>query len=68
VARLLAALGPSSGKGLSIAYRRVNGDPSALLFAGDTPYAVLVLDLTPDGDQVCGIYAVSNPDKLAHVD
>ena len=46
----------------------VNGDPSALLFAGDTPYAVLVLDLTPDGDQVCGIYAVTNPDKLSHVD
>ncbi|WP_189707029.1 RNA polymerase sigma factor SigJ [Streptomyces phaeofaciens] len=68
VARLLAAVGPHSGRGLHIAYRRVNGDPSALLFAGDTPYAVLVLDLTPDGDQVCGIYAVANPDKLVHVD
>ncbi|OMI33660.1 RNA polymerase sigma factor SigJ [Streptomyces sparsogenes] len=67
VARLLAGLAPRSGKGLRIAYRRVNGDPSALLLAGDTPYAVLVLDLTPDGDQVCGIYAVANPDKLAHV-
>ncbi|MFG2558840.1 sigma-70 family RNA polymerase sigma factor [Streptomyces sp. NPDC048496] len=68
VARLLAAVGPHSGKGLDIAYRSVNGDPSALLFAGDTPYAVLVLDLTPDGNQVCGIYAVANPDKLSHVD
>jgi RNA polymerase sigma-70 factor (ECF subfamily) len=39
-----------------------------VLFAGDTPYAVIVLDLTPDGSQVCGIYAVANPDKLSHVD
>ncbi|WP_367322491.1 RNA polymerase sigma factor SigJ [Streptomyces sp. HUAS ZL42] len=68
VARLLAAVAPGSGKGLDIAYRSVNGDPSAVLFAGDTPFAVLVLDLTPDGNQVCGIYAVANPDKLSHVD
>ncbi|WP_329309833.1 RNA polymerase sigma factor SigJ [Streptomyces sp. NBC_01262] len=67
VARLFAALAPRSGKGLRIAYRSVNGDPSALLFADDTPYAVLVLDLTEDGNQVCGIYTVANPDKLAHV-
>ncbi|MEH0577932.1 RNA polymerase sigma factor SigJ [Streptomyces sp. B21-108] len=67
VARLFAALAPRSGQGLDVVYRRVNGDPSALLFAGGTPYAVMVLDLTPDGDQVCGIYTVANPDKLAHV-
>jgi RNA polymerase sigma factor (sigma-70 family) len=68
VARLLAAIAPHSGKGLDIAYRSVNGDPSALLFAGDTPFAVVVLDLTPDGGQVCGIYAVANPDKLSRID
>ncbi|MFE7386036.1 RNA polymerase sigma factor SigJ [Streptomyces sp. NPDC057582] len=68
VARLLAAVAPRSGEGLNIAYRSVNGDPAVLLFAGDTPYAVMVLDLTPDGNQVCGIYAVANPDKLSHVD
>ncbi|WP_329381856.1 RNA polymerase sigma factor SigJ [Streptomyces sp. NBC_01351] len=67
VARLLAAVAPGSGMGLTITYRSVNGDPSALLFAGDTLYAVLVLDLTPDGNQVCGIYTVANPDKLSHV-
>jgi RNA polymerase sigma-70 factor (ECF subfamily) len=67
VARLLAALGAGGGRGLDIAYRRVNGDPSAVLFAGGDPYAVVVLDLTPDGDRVCGIYVVANPDKLAHV-
>jgi RNA polymerase sigma factor (sigma-70 family) len=67
VARLLAAVAPRFGKSLNIVYRRVNGDPSVLLFAGDTPYAVIVLDLTPD-NQVCGIYAVANPAKLSHVD
>jgi RNA polymerase sigma factor (sigma-70 family) len=51
-----------------VRYRTVNGDPSALLFSGDEPFAVMVLDLTPDGDQVAGIYAVTNPDKLTHVD
>lgn len=68
VARLLAGLAPRVGNALEVAYRRVNGDPSALLFAGDALYAVVVLDLTPDGSQVCGVYAISNPDKLSHVD
>ncbi|MFG2133869.1 RNA polymerase sigma factor SigJ [Streptomyces sp. NPDC048751] len=67
VVRLIAGLVPRSGKGLDIAYRSVNGAPSALLCADGSPYAVLVLDLTPDGDQVCGIYTVANPDKLSHV-
>lgn len=65
VARLLSSVAP--GKGLDVAYRSVNGDPSALLLTGDAPFAVLVLDLTPGGDQVCGIYTVTNPDKLARV-
>ncbi|GAA4628101.1 RNA polymerase sigma-70 factor [Actinoallomurus vinaceus] len=52
---------------LAIRYRHVNGDPSALLLSGDTPYAVVVLDLTADGTQVCGIYTVTNPDKLSHL-
>ncbi|MEG8277453.1 sigma-70 family RNA polymerase sigma factor [Streptomyces sp. AHA2] len=48
-------------------YRRVNGDDAVVLFDGDAPYAVLVLDLTPEGDRVAGIYVVANPDKLAHL-
>jgi RNA polymerase sigma-70 factor (ECF subfamily) len=68
VARLLAGLGARAGGGLSVAYRRVNGAPSALLLAGDTPYAIVVLDLTPDGEQISGIYVVANPEKLSHVD
>jgi RNA polymerase sigma factor (sigma-70 family) len=66
VARMLAAARPRAG--LEVRYRPVNGDPSALLLAEGTLFGVLVLDLTPDGEQVCGVYAVTNPDKLAHID
>ncbi len=52
---------------LGVRHRRVNGDPSALLMSGDVVFAVIVLDLTPDGGQVRGVYAVTNPDKLARV-
>ncbi|MGY4768260.1 RNA polymerase sigma factor SigJ [Kribbella sp. CWNU-51] len=50
---------------LGIRYRAVNGDPSALLLSGDTPFAVIVLEV--EGDQVTGIFAITNPDKLARV-
>jgi hypothetical protein len=53
---------------IEVRYRTVNGDPSALLFTEDEPFAVMVLDLTSDGEQVAGIYAVTNPDKLTHLD
>ena len=52
---------------LELRYRRVNGDDAVVLFRGEEPYAVLVLDLTPDGDRVSGVYVVSNPDKLTHL-
>ncbi|MFF5475772.1 RNA polymerase sigma factor SigJ [Streptomyces sp. NPDC012935] len=55
------------GGSLELRYRRVNGDDAVVLFEGEEPYAVLVLDLTPDGDRVSGVYVVSNPDKLTHV-
>lgn len=52
---------------LDLRYRRVNGDDAAVLFQGEAPYAVMVMDLTPEGDQVNGVYIVTNPDKLTHV-
>jgi RNA polymerase sigma-70 factor (ECF subfamily) len=52
---------------LSIRYRRVNGEPAALLLSGSTPYMLVSLDLIPDGDQVRGIYVVTNPDKLSRL-
>ncbi|MBK3579399.1 RNA polymerase sigma factor SigJ [Streptomyces sp. MBT65] len=52
---------------LELRYRRVNGDDAAVLFEGDSPYAVMVMDLTPEGDQVSGVYIVTNPEKLTRV-
>jgi RNA polymerase sigma-70 factor (ECF subfamily) len=68
VARLLSLGVTGWQRGVGVRYRQVNGEPAALLFAGDAPFAVIVLDLTPDGEQVCGIYTVTNPDKLARVE
>jgi RNA polymerase sigma factor (sigma-70 family) len=68
VARVLAAGATRTAAGLGVRYRRVNGDPAVLLVTGDSPFAVVVLDLTPDGQHICGIYAVTSPDKLARID
>lgn len=66
--RLLGSYGRrGGGSHLRLRHLRVNGDDAVLLFQGEEPYAVLVLDLTPDGEQVSGVYVISNPDKLTHV-
>jgi RNA polymerase sigma-70 factor (ECF subfamily) len=53
--------------GLDIRYRSVAGDPCALVFSGGSPLAAVVVDLTPDGDRIVGIYSVTNPDKLTSI-
>ncbi|MFJ5262233.1 sigma-70 family RNA polymerase sigma factor [Streptomyces sp. NPDC088387] len=66
--RLIAGFaGKGASKRLELRYRQVNGDAAAVLFQGENPYAVMVMDLTPDGERVSDIYIVSNPDKLTHV-
>ncbi|MFI8235234.1 RNA polymerase sigma factor SigJ [Streptomyces sp. NPDC085900] len=66
--RLIASYaGRRAAQGLELRYRRVNGDDAAVVFQGDSPYAVMVMDLTPEGDRVSGLYIVTNPDKLTHV-
>ncbi|MFD0898836.1 RNA polymerase sigma factor SigJ [Actinomadura sediminis] len=67
VARVLVSTRVRFPPGMGVEYRRVNGNVSALLFDGDSPFGVLTLDLTADGDRVCGVYAVTNPDKLVGV-
>jgi RNA polymerase sigma-70 factor (ECF subfamily) len=68
VARVLANIAANrTFPAVEIRFRRVNGDPSALLFAGEAPFAAIVVDLAPDGDHVQDIYAVTNPDKLSGV-
>lgn len=67
VARMVAGFATRPPEGLDIRYRSVNGDSSAVIYADDTPYGVMVMDLNPDGDQVSGVYLVTNPDKLEGV-
>ncbi|MEW9553293.1 RNA polymerase sigma factor SigJ [Nonomuraea sp. NPDC050783] len=50
--------------GLHLRYRKVAGDPCALLLDGTGPLAVVVVDLDPSGDRVTTIYSITNPDKL----
>jgi hypothetical protein len=68
VARMITGVSTRAPQNIDVRYRTVNGDPSALLFADDAPFAVMVIDLTPDGDQASGIYAVTNPEKLSRIE
>lgn len=52
---------------VDLRYRRVASDPCALVFSGDSPLAVVVVDLTPGGDRIAAIYSVTNPDKLTGI-
>ncbi|MFG3706022.1 hypothetical protein ACGF7U_14995 [Micromonospora sp. NPDC047670] len=65
VAGLLLAVAADVPAGLDIRYRRVNGDPAAILFERGAPLAVLVLDLDPDREMVRRVFSVTNPDKLS---
>ncbi|MGW4379283.1 sigma-70 family RNA polymerase sigma factor [Kitasatospora sp. NPDC004531] len=68
VARLLVGNAARAPRDLRVRWATANGDPSAVLLVGGAPFAVLVLDLAPNGDQVTAIWFVTNPDKLARVD
>ncbi|WP_405832640.1 MULTISPECIES: sigma-70 family RNA polymerase sigma factor [unclassified Streptomyces] len=61
VARALPATG------IDLRYRRVAGDPGALVFAHGSPLAVVVVDLSPEGDRITGVFSVTNPDKLTGI-
>ncbi|WP_198586821.1 sigma-70 family RNA polymerase sigma factor [Glycomyces xiaoerkulensis] len=50
-----------------VEYRTVNGEPAALLVRDGTAVSVMVLDPTGEGDRVTGVYAVTNPAKLANL-
>lgn len=73
VARMLAVGALRPRPGLGFRYRLVNGDPAVVLLSEGAPFAVLVLEFSPDVDEatgacaVTGVYAVTNPDKLIHV-
>jgi RNA polymerase sigma-70 factor (ECF subfamily) len=68
VARTLHAYaGNSKQPNLEFHYWHVNGDPSAVVFSGDSPYAVMIVDVNRDSGQVTDVYLVTNPDKLQGV-
>jgi RNA polymerase sigma-70 factor (ECF subfamily) len=67
VARMLAAGSFHPRPDLQVGYRSVNGDLSVVLLSEGAPFAVLVLDIAPQDGAVTGVYAVTNPDKLTHI-
>ncbi|ONM49844.1 RNA polymerase sigma factor SigJ [Nocardia donostiensis] len=64
VAALFLSVAETLPAGLDIRYRRAGDDLCALVFTGDSPLAVVVVDLDPEGDRITGIYSITNPDKL----
>lgn len=65
VARLITGLAVGEGDiEIEIEHRTVNEVPGAVVLSGGSVYAVMVLDLTPDGEHINGVYTVINPDKL----
>ncbi|MEV6104971.1 RNA polymerase sigma factor SigJ [Streptomyces sp. NPDC051940] len=48
-------------------HQTLNGDASLVFFSEGAPYAVMMMDLTPDGRHVTDIFIVTNPDKLGGV-
>jgi RNA polymerase sigma factor (sigma-70 family) len=67
VARMLAAGSFHPRPDIDVEYRRVNGDLSVVLLSQGAPFAVLVLDIAPEDGAVTGVYALTNPDKLTHI-
>jgi RNA polymerase sigma-70 factor (ECF subfamily) len=67
IAKVLAAAHRRPIPGLRVDYRLVNGDFSLMLLSHETPFSVIVLDPTPEGDRVRGVYSITNPEKLARV-
>jgi RNA polymerase sigma-70 factor (ECF subfamily) len=52
---------------LAIRHTTVNGDPALALYDGDRVYAVGVVEVSADGQHVCGIYGILNPEKLHRI-
>lgn len=52
---------------MTIEYGNVACDPCAVIFSGDRPIAVVVLEIDPETDLVTAIYSITNPDKIAGI-
>ncbi|WP_063058836.1 RNA polymerase sigma factor SigJ [Nocardia sienata] len=67
VAALFVSVAATVTARLDIRYRRAGDDPCALVFTGDSPLAVVVVDLAPEDDRITAIYSITNPDKLSGI-
>jgi RNA polymerase sigma-70 factor (ECF subfamily) len=62
VATLLVSIFRKAPVGVSLKLARINGQPGFLSYLDNQPYAVVTLDIREN--QIQGIYAVVNPEKL----
>jgi RNA polymerase sigma-70 factor (ECF subfamily) len=67
VARFFTATSEKIPRGTAIRPVEANGGPAALIVLDDVPYAVFVLDLSPEDHRVSAIRVVGNPAKLTGV-
>jgi RNA polymerase sigma-70 factor, ECF subfamily len=44
---------------------QINGEPGIVSYLDGKPFSVVTLDIA--GEQVRGIYVLTNPDKLTHL-
>ncbi len=62
-ARMLAGLARKGAAAARVEFADVNGEAGAVLFAGDTPIAVVAIDLDGEG-RIRAVFLVNNPEKL----
>lgn len=67
IARLIAARAGYPPAGLVLRDLDLNGSPAIVAFTGPRPYGVLAVDVDPKTHLISAIYAILNPDKIAHL-
>lgn len=66
VARFLFGIYRLMPEDLTIEVATVNGCPAFVGFRGGKPYMVMAFEL--EGDKICNVYNVRNPDKMRHLE
>jgi hypothetical protein len=62
VARFILAVTRAQPPGMSVEQIDLNGAPAIVVKAPD--YAIAAIMIDTDGERICAIFVVSNPDKL----
>ena len=64
IARFFVGLGKKGAlRGVHAEFAKVNGEPGALVFAGDHVEGIMTLAID-DSNRIAGIFLIANPDKL----